>query len=376
VQSSRADLPGAVLQDRDTRLVGQHRLAAEQDIVGHLGRRDGGRGDPSLVGEMRDNGDAAAVGAVVVLVVAIWLVPLLLTRHPSAGLTAAARLTAENNARTPVVAALAVVGAAALTAGVTWRATKSTLKGQEIDRQGQLTDRYTKAIEQLGSDKLDVRIGSIYALERVARDSPPDHPAVMEVLAAFIREHSHEQWWPPEPATDDLQPRRTTRPDVQTAITVIGRRNASYDLGRIDLAAANLSGADLTGTRLSDADLTGARLTGADLTGAKLADADLTHANLTHANLSRANLTHANLSRANLTRANLSRARLTEADLIGADLSDADLTGVNLMVTDNSSTAYLGGAQYLGGTPVPEGWVRDPASDRLERDRKEPGDAL
>ena len=61
-----------------------------------------------------------------------------------------------------------------------------------------MTDRYTKAIEQLGSDKLDVRIGGIYALERVARDSARDHPTVMEVLTAFIREHSHEQWPPPD----------------------------------------------------------------------------------------------------------------------------------------------------------------------------------
>ena len=66
-----------------------------------------------------------------------------------------------------------------------------------LSREGQVTDRYTKAIEQLGSDKLDVRIGGIYALERVARDSVKDHPTVMEVLTAFIREHSREQWPPP-----------------------------------------------------------------------------------------------------------------------------------------------------------------------------------
>ena len=59
----------------------------------------------------------------------------------------------------------------------------------ELTEQGQVTDRYTKAIEQLGSDKLAVRIGGIYALERIARDSARDHPAVMEVLTAFIREH-------------------------------------------------------------------------------------------------------------------------------------------------------------------------------------------
>jgi hypothetical protein len=51
-----------------------------------------------------------------------------------------------------------------------------------------VTARYTKAIEQLGSGKLDVRIGGIYALERIAHNSPQDQPAVLEVLAAFIRE--------------------------------------------------------------------------------------------------------------------------------------------------------------------------------------------
>jgi len=53
-----------------------------------------------------------------------------------------------------------------------------------------VTDRFIKAIEQLGSKELDARIGGIYALERVARDSEKDHRTVMEVLTAFIREHS------------------------------------------------------------------------------------------------------------------------------------------------------------------------------------------
>src|SRR5579859_5423121 len=76
----------------------------------------------------------------------------------------------------------------------------------ELTEQGQVTERYTKAIEQLGSDKLDVRIGGIYALERIARDSARDHQTVMEVLTAFIREHSREQW-PPPYAGSEGQPR-------------------------------------------------------------------------------------------------------------------------------------------------------------------------
>src|SRR5205823_3729030 len=43
---------------------------------------------------------------------------------------------------------------------------------QDLTRQGQIADRFTKAIEQLGSqNNLDVRLGGIYALEQIARDS-------------------------------------------------------------------------------------------------------------------------------------------------------------------------------------------------------------
>jgi hypothetical protein len=93
--------------------------------------------------------------------------------------------------------------------------------------EGQVTDRYTKAIEQLGSDKIDVRTGGIYALERIAHDSAKDHPVVMEMLTAFIREHSREQWPPPD---RQGQTRRWTRRDVQAAVTVVGRRDAKHDI--------------------------------------------------------------------------------------------------------------------------------------------------
>jgi pentapeptide repeat protein len=181
-----------------------------------------------------------------------------------------------------------------------------------LSRDGQVTDRYTEAIEQLGSEKLDVRIGGIHALERVARGSARDHPAVMEMLAAFIREHSREPWPPPDPCGQVRE--RSLRPDVYAAITVVGRRLTERDIRPIDLTGADLTGADLTG-----ADLGGARLTGA-----------------------------------NLTRANLTRADLTDADLADADLTCAELT-----------RAELTGALWPIGGPVPEGWKRHTGSGQL-----------
>ena len=116
-----------------------------------------------------------------------------------------------------------------------------------------------------------MRLGSVYALERIARDSRKDHATVMEVLAAFVRERSREEWLTVEPESE--VPYRTTRPDVQAAVTVIGRNgpHSTIDLRRAVLPWANLGGAHLRGAYLDKANLDHANLTGADLRGASVA---------------------------------------------------------------------------------------------------------
>jgi Pentapeptide repeats (8 copies) len=157
---------------------------------------------------------------------------------------------------------LLALGAGLLAAG----ALVVTARSRARSRAGQLADRYALALGQLGREELDVRIGGIHALERVARDSPGHHPAVMEMLAAFIRERSRQHWPPPGPGG---QPReRSPRPDVQAAITALGRRRTERDLRPVDLAGADLTGADLADADLAGADLARARFAGAELTGA------------------------------------------------------------------------------------------------------------
>jgi hypothetical protein len=51
-----------------------------------------------------------------------------------------------------------------------------------------ITDRFSKAVELLGHDNAPVRIGAIYALERISQDSSRDYWRVMEVLSAFVRD--------------------------------------------------------------------------------------------------------------------------------------------------------------------------------------------
>jgi hypothetical protein len=281
---------------------------------------------------------AGGIAAVVLGLAIAWalFVPVAdwLAQHDVGPAKGSLHETAVDNAR----GRLLTLGAGLFAAGaLVFTARNFTLSRRtlQLAEQGQVTDRYTKAIEQLGSGKLDVRIGGIYALERVARDSARDHPTVMEVLTAFIREHSRERW-PPSRHPADRGQRRSIRPDVQAALTVIGRRNTRHDT----IWRMNLTGADLTGADLFGADLTGADLTGTDLTGAYLRLADLTAACLDH-------------------------TRLTGADLTDANLRLAILAGT-----------ILDGAAWPNDIPVPEGWRLDPSSGRLERTsiaRRQPG---
>jgi uncharacterized protein YjbI with pentapeptide repeats len=277
-----------------------------------------------------------------------------------------------------VLAVAQILAGTALLSGLyfTWR----TL---QVNREGQITDRFTRAIDQLGKvedgQKLfEIRVGGIYALERIARESVEDYGPIMEILTAYVRQNAP---LPPEAgqertqdATDEQRamegPRgksETTEPsapdpDIQAIMTIFRRRKRYYmheepeplDLSQTNLSGANLSeanlaGANLAGATLSGADLSGAdlSLTGADLYGANLSGADLTGATLIGANLYRATLYRANLSEATVYGAHLSRANLIEATLSGADVNGDDLSEANLVGADLTG-AHLSDADLSG----------------------------
>ena len=64
---------------------------------------------------------------------------------------------------------------------LTWRRIQAIERTVFVSEEGQITDRFSKAIEQLGNrESLAVRLGGIYALERIAKDFKADHWTVME----------------------------------------------------------------------------------------------------------------------------------------------------------------------------------------------------
>lgn len=280
-----------------------------------------------------------------------------------------------------------------------------------LSEQGQVTDRYTKAITQLASDKLSERIGGIYALERIMADSERDHPTVVEVLAAFVRQRAPRLPAPvggQEKEGSEVNPESTglVHPDadVQAAMTVLARRPHRDEPFAIDLrrtalaglelpsgarfARANFEGADLTGSDIRDATLTEAHLRGATLTDvilyrakldrARILEANLTNASLTWSSLTgaylskatiiktdldQAKLTGAHLDKANLTDASLYQATLNEANFYKAiltrtDLGRADLTGAEMLMPSQLAEALLDAETKLDEKLEQDAWVR------------------
>jgi hypothetical protein len=130
------------------------------------------------------------LAVVVLLYLAIYRLPGQLVPRPVAldALKGAERVKAEtdlaaarNGVRTSLIQA---IGGALffVTAGVAWLQVQTA-------RRGQLIDRFTKSIDQLGDEKLDVRLGGIFALRQMARTKAYRNP-IARILAAYLRTHS------------------------------------------------------------------------------------------------------------------------------------------------------------------------------------------
>lgn len=243
----------------------------------------------------------------------------------------------QNDARTTLVQAL---GGAVLLIGLYF-----TLRNLQLTQDRQITERYTRAVEQLGNDKLEVRLGAIYALERIARDSERDHWPIMEILTACVRENA--PWKGEQPSQEVVLPKLAT--DIQAILTVLGRRTRIYRKGEeypLNLTGTDLRGADLSRAHLEGALFIGAHLEKANLSGAHLEDAALREAHLEKATLLVADLNKAGLVNAHLEGAFVGGTNLKEATLVGTHLQGAQFVAANLEGADLAG-AYLEGVRGL-----------------------------
>jgi uncharacterized protein YjbI with pentapeptide repeats len=311
-------------------------------------------------------------GIAIILGLVLWIIPVLQASYfPAETKPADVPMLINENRRT--LAQLIGGFFLLLALYLTFRRTTALEKTVEVTEQGQITERFTRAIEQLGAtddqgrQKLEIRLGGIYALERIARDSPErDYRTIMEVLTAYVRENAP---WPSEgfskaplayepTAKKQEGAEKNETPDAQSptgdirAILEVLRRREVERVPEAHRVPLDLRRTNLYSAILREFDLYGANLREANLREADLYRANLQRAKLSGADLRRANLQEANLRGANLYQANLYEAKLFLADLQGAELPNADLRKANLRGANLNSAilhdAHLSDANFSG----------------------------
>ena len=202
-----------------------------------------------------------------------------------------------------------------------------------IASQGLLNERYQKGAEMLGGSVLTVRLGGIYALQRLAEERPDDyHIQIMNLFCAFVR----------QPTQSDIARDVRVAMDVQEAMNAIVLLSQN---GR-QIERLNLSGANLIRVNVEDANLSRAILDGTDwerasLDGVNLSDTSLNSA-IFFAGSSEMEIHRAKMRRADLTDAGLSDVRLVDVDLSGAYLDGANLSRATLIRTDMTGASLIG----------------------------------
>ena len=287
-------------------------------------------------------------------------------------------------------------------------------------RRGQATERFTKSIDQLGSDKTDVRLGGIYALHQMS-SSPDFRKPVAEVLGAYLHTRAEAIRQPlttavngpsstPEAVSTDgalvqeeaQSATAQVRPDVQAVLRILfvedlwgdagikaldlrgvllaGADIAAADFGHVGLAQADLSRcnvnetvfhkASMQGVRLADAtgfnpDFSSAGLEGADFSGAVLPGAVLSDARARGLKGGEVELDGCKLIRADLTGASLIGADLQSADVEQAVLRGADLTGANLSYLEHAETLQVDRSTVLIDVRVKDDITRTKLQDLM-----------
>lgn len=250
---------------------------------------------------------------------------------------------------------------------------KLTRDANDTTVQGQITDRINKAVEGLGAEKtvkrqrhdqdgnptyekdakgssdyskpvfvetsepnLEVRIGSIFALERIARENPDFHVQVMEILCAYVRLNS-----PVIGAAKLSFDKRDTsktahhndetsgqcpslRIDIQTALDALGRRSETNILTKeafanfkVRLNGCNLQRAEISGN-WDHADFSDCALELACFSDGRFVQTDFRRSRLSKLTLVKCNFENAKIERAELHFTNL------EAEQILSLLSPSD----------------------------------------------------
>jgi hypothetical protein len=209
---------------------------------------------------------------------------------------------------------------------------------------------------------IEARLGAIYSLERILRESEKDQRAILETLCAYIRENS-----PLEVPEDEAEAsvfwqggtliRGTRRKDVQAAITVVGRRPPTARES-LDFKNTNLVGYDFSGRNFDQGDFSRAFMNGTNLTGTSFSSCTFSNTFVKNSQVKDTKFHLSLFEDCDFTNAELDGADFRSATFLDTDLRKARITkihleGANLEKAFGYSLEYAVDAIKRGNTNGP-----------------------
>ncbi|GLZ37668.1 pentapeptide repeat-containing protein [Actinokineospora sp. NBRC 105648] len=187
----------------------------------------------------------------------LWLAVALLTSIGLLGAVAGWLLTEPNANRGEALKTGGLAGGAVIALYALWlndRRRRVEERRQELentrtdlDRERVADERFAKAVELLGNDAAQVRVGALHVLTGLARARPYYTQTVLDVLCSYLR----------APVEDgDYQVRKTAQRLISDLLAPAGQE-PHYDL---DLTGAELEYFDLSGRSIGELTMRYARL--------------------------------------------------------------------------------------------------------------------
>ena len=216
----------------------------------------------------------------------------------------------------------------------------------ETAQQSLLNERYQQGAEMLGNGVLPVRLGGIYALQRLAEEHTEQYQIlILRLFCAFVRGPDGDEATPTRRTVNSVGVlQHSLRQDVQAAVEGISSMLTAGVSGDgetafcVNLRGARLNGIHLDYGNLSGVDLSYAELVRADLENTQLWGAQLRIVQLQDSNLRGTDLTHATIVSADLVDVDMGDARLDQAYVVESKLDGAIFYGASLAGTVFSNT--------------------------------------
>ena len=229
----------------------------------------------------------------------------------------------------------------------------------KISEQGRIAEQISRAIDQIGAYKqnfdnnkdnkpnIEARVGGIYSLERIAKDSDGDYKKIMDILCAYVRVTAPIEESEPANPLKKENPKIKIREDIQAAIDVLGTKKGALMLWNRDKFRVNLENCDLSNYRFSELKFN----TYTDSKSGAIFDKSLFH----RAEFHRADLSYVSFDGADLTEANFEYTKLIGARFEGTIFKDTEVHSADLSKAEELTSEQV--KEMIGdkNTKLPNG---------------------